>query len=135
MGWNNSYSYGEETVGEYIYKQLSTIVYNRYTDNTRWQVDTFNYSRGEAGDMNKGSIVEASNHDNKGNCVICQYPLIRNNARTTQLIRLRCNVNQGGAEGDILRKRHIAHADCIRDRNGRPLQQYCPAQNCNQQIM
>jgi len=131
----NSYSYGEETVGEYIYKELSNIVYNRFTNNTRWQVDTFNCRPAEVGDLNKGSIVEASNHDNKGNCVICQYPLIQNNART-ELIRLRCNVGKGGAEGNILRKRHIAHVNCIRNRNGRaPLQPHCPGQNCNQQIV
>merc|ERR1711964_777378 len=61
-GWVwNDHSYDEETVGEYIYKQLSNIVYTYaqrqgWTD--RWQVDTFNCGGpnhpNQVGDINKG---------------------------------------------------------------------------------
>jgi len=108
-------SAAHETVGEYIYRNLTTIAYN--ANSNMWQFDTFRCTPNEAGDLDEGYLItDDVNDDTFGKCNVCLQGLMTDGA--TDLIRLRCNDGR-------LRRRHIFHKTCI-DRWFSGNHQNCP---------
>merc|ERR1711964_904924 len=91
---------------------------------SRWpnrkQIDTFDVSPGEVGDMNKGKLVS-------GKCAQCKLPFVAQGQRNAEVIRLRCNASNG--RNSSIRRRHVIHSACLRALT------HCPADHCNMQIL